>query len=76
MRAAAGMVLGDSDYAQAGMLGAQLGTVAGQQYYSREAEREADRYGISYMVRAGYDPQAAEDAWALTVSFLDSHLKQ
>jgi len=57
--AAAGMVLGDSAYAQAGMLGAQLGTAAGQQYYSREAEREADKYGISYMVRAGYDPQAA-----------------
>jgi predicted Zn-dependent protease len=57
--AAAGMVLGDSAYAQAGMLGAQLGTAAGQQYYSREAEREADSYGISYMLRAGYDPQAA-----------------
>lgn len=29
--------------------------------YSREAEREADSYGITYMVRAGYDPQGAVD---------------
>ncbi len=27
--------------------------------YSREAEREADRYGILYMVKAGYDPRGA-----------------
>lgn len=56
---AAGVALADSDFAQAGMLGAQLGAVAGQQHYSREAEREADHYGIHYMVRAGYDPNAA-----------------
>ena len=27
--------------------------------YSRSAEREADQYGIHYMVKAGYDPQGA-----------------
>jgi predicted Zn-dependent protease len=27
--------------------------------YSREAELESDHYGMEYMVRAGYDPQAA-----------------
>ncbi len=27
--------------------------------YSRDNEREADEYGIHYMVRAGYDPQGA-----------------
>ncbi len=27
--------------------------------YSRDAEREADNYGIHYMVKAGYDPQGA-----------------
>jgi len=56
---AAGVALGDSDYAEVGRLGAQIGTAAGQQYYSREAEREADHYGMKYMVRAGYDPNAA-----------------
>jgi beta-barrel assembly-enhancing protease len=29
--------------------------------YSRDAEREADYYGIKYMVAAGYDPQAAAE---------------
>ncbi len=29
--------------------------------YSREAEREADRYGVIYMTRAGYDPRATAD---------------
>ncbi|MEW6049642.1 MAG: M48 family metallopeptidase [Candidatus Zixiibacteriota bacterium] len=27
--------------------------------YSRDNEREADRFGIQYMVKAGYDPQGA-----------------
>lgn len=27
--------------------------------YSRDNEREADQYGVEYMVRAGYDPSAA-----------------
>ena len=27
--------------------------------YSRDAEREADQYGIHYMVKAGYDPKGA-----------------
>ena len=56
---AAGVALSDSEYRQAGMLGASLGANLTQQYYSRDAESEADHYGIRYMVRAGYDPQAA-----------------
>jgi predicted Zn-dependent protease len=38
-------------------LGAQLIT----QKYSRDAEREADQYGMQYMSEAGYDPQGAVD---------------
>jgi predicted Zn-dependent protease len=49
----------DNEYADyivgAGQLGAQLII----QRYGRDAEREADYYGIQYMVRAGYDPRAA-----------------
>ena len=49
----------DNDYADyivgASQLGAQLIT----QSYGREAEREADYYGIRYMLAAGYDPRAA-----------------
>ncbi len=36
-----------------------LGAVLLSQKYSRDAESEADYYGMQYMVRAGYDPQAA-----------------
>lgn len=31
------------------------------QRYGRDAERESDRFGITYMARAGYDPQGAVD---------------
>lgn len=41
----------------AGLVGAQLIS----QRYSRDAEREADRYGMIYMHRAGYNPEAAVD---------------
>lgn len=45
-----------SDYiVGAGQLGAQLIS----QRYGRDAERDADTFGIRYMVEAGYDPQAA-----------------
>lgn len=38
---------------------AQLGAGAWMAHYSRSAELEADAYGMDYMARAGYDPQAA-----------------
>ena len=38
---------------------AALGTQVIFSRYSREAEKEADYYGMQYMSRAGYDPQAA-----------------
>ncbi|HEX7029799.1 MAG TPA: M48 family metalloprotease [Gammaproteobacteria bacterium] len=56
---AAGVAASDSEYADlavgAGMLGAQI--ISSK--YSREAELEADQYGMQYMVEAGYDPDAA-----------------
>jgi predicted Zn-dependent protease len=56
---AAGAALGDSEYRDIGMLGASLGTQLAQQKYSRDAESEADAFGMRYMQRAGYDPAAA-----------------
>lgn len=57
--AAIGAAASDSDYAGlavgAGLVGAQIINSR----YSREAELEADRYGMEYMVEAGYDPDAA-----------------
>ena len=56
---AAGVVLADSKHQDVGMLGANLGAKLTGLHFGRDAEREADAYGIRYMVRAGYDPQAA-----------------
>jgi len=36
-----------------------IGATAWQARYGRSHELEADRYGVEYMVRAGYDPQGA-----------------
>ena len=56
---AAGVALGDTGYRDIGMLGANIGGQLVQQKYSRDAETEADAYGMRYMRRAGYDPAAA-----------------
>jgi beta-barrel assembly-enhancing protease len=50
-----------SDHQLGGLIvgGAQLGAQLVNTRYGREAERESDAYGIRYMVKAGYDPQAA-----------------
>lgn len=56
---AASVALGDSGYRDLAMTGAQLGANLTTQKYDRDAEREADFYGMRYMARAGYDPAAA-----------------
>ncbi|HID83077.1 MAG TPA: tetratricopeptide repeat protein [Chromatiales bacterium] len=49
------------DYAQLAQLGAGVGAQLVTQKYGRDAEREADFYGMKYMAKAGYDPQGAVD---------------
>ncbi len=49
----------DSQYSNYYVGGAQLITQLFGSKYGRDAEREADYYGMQYMVRAGYDPKAA-----------------
>jgi predicted Zn-dependent protease len=56
---AAGVALGDSNYGDLGMTGANLGAQLTNQKFGRDDESEADQYGMRYMVRAGYDPAAA-----------------
>ncbi len=56
---AASMALGDSGYRDLALTGGQVGSQLVQQGYGRDAEREADYYGMLYMARAGYDPAAA-----------------
>ncbi|HEY8241374.1 MAG TPA: M48 family metallopeptidase [Kiritimatiellia bacterium] len=41
----------------------QIGTALWIPSYSREQEAEADRVGLFYMAKAGYDPRAAPRIW-------------
>ena len=56
---AAQVASSDSDYGSLYMAGAGLAAQLTLQRYGREAELEADHYGIDYMKRAGYDAQGA-----------------
>ncbi len=58
----------------AGAIGAGAGVAANlvSTKYSREAELEADNYGMKYMVKAGYDPSAAVSLQKTFVKLSDS----
>ena len=56
---AVGASMRDQRHGQLVVAGAGLGAGLIAARYSREAEREADHYGMIYMSRAGYDPAAA-----------------
>lgn len=49
----------EEKYGGAAVLAAGVGAKAWMARYSRGNESESDRYGIEYMVRAGYEPRAA-----------------
>lgn len=51
--------LQDSEYANTILGGASVGAQLITQRYGREAELEADLYGMQYMARVGYDPASA-----------------
>lgn len=54
-----GALTSDKEYGKAALAAGSVGAVLLGQKYSRDAESEADYYGMQYMVRAGYDPMAA-----------------
>ncbi len=56
---AAGVATRNSGYSGLAQGAASLAANLTNQKYSRGAELEADVYGMKYMARAGYDPQAA-----------------
>ena len=58
---ATGMAVQGREYGQIASMGTALGAQLISQRYSRDAEREADYYGMQYMAEAGYDPQGAVD---------------
>src|SRR5690606_25789743 len=41
------------------LAGAGVGASAWQAHYGRDQELEADKFGVQYMVKVGYDPQGA-----------------
>ena len=55
------MVLSDNEWGGLLMGGAAIGSQLALSQYSQSHELEADRYGIEYMVEAGYDPDAAAE---------------
>lgn len=56
---AVGVATDRGDYATVAMLGGMLGAQLVTQRHSRRAELEADRFGMVYMHRAGYNPEGA-----------------
>ncbi len=56
---ATGIAVGGSDYSQLAIGGASLAAGLITHKHSRDAEKEADFYGMKYMSRAGYAPHAA-----------------
>lgn len=56
---ASSIALSDNEYKNIALTGAQLGAGMLNQKYGRDAEREADYYGMTYMSRAGYAPEKA-----------------
>lgn len=53
------MAAQEKEYGEVILGASSVGLTLVKQRYSRSAELEADRFGIAYMVRAGYDPAAA-----------------
>ncbi len=68
---AAQVASSDSDYGNLYMAGAGLAAQLALQRYGREAELEADKYGIEYMKRAGYDAQGAVSSQEMFVRMND-----
>ena len=51
----------DSDYGNLAIGAANIGAQLINSRYGRGAELESDKYGMTYMSKAGYDPQGAVD---------------
>jgi predicted Zn-dependent protease len=63
-----GMAVTDNEWAGLIMGGATMGAQLALAQYSQSDELEADHYGILYMKKAGYDPDAAVELQQLFVT--------
>ena len=62
----------DSEYAGLAVGAMGVGANAWMSKYSRSHELEADKYGIEYMIRAGYDPMGAVELQETFVKLSES----
>lgn len=75
-----GVVLGAAGVPLGGTL-ANVATTAVATVYTRDEERDADKLGLEYARRAGYDPRGAVRAWErmmsasrpFSIPFLSTH---
>ncbi len=58
---AATIATSGKEYSNLAQVGASVGAQLINTRYGRDAERESDKFGIEYMVEAGYNPQGAVD---------------
>lgn len=70
---ATGVATGREDYATVALVGGMIGAQLITQRYSRDAERQSDRYGMEYMKRAGYDPRGAVELQETFVRISEEH---
>jgi len=71
----AGIALAGSDYSEAALTLGSLGGSLLLLKYSRNDELEADRLGVQYMTRLGYDPRNAVSAQNNIVSISNNYMK-
>ena len=70
----AGMSAADPTWQQATMLAYGAGAKVGRELpHSRAQESEADRIGIMYMARAGYDPKESLEFWQRFSAYNQQH---
>jgi len=70
----AGMSAADPTWQQATMLAYGAGAKVGRELpHSRAQESEADRIGIMYMARAGYDPKESLEFWQRFSAYNQEH---
>jgi beta-barrel assembly-enhancing protease len=70
---ATGIAAGGSDYSHLAVGGASAAAGLISQKYSRDAESEADFFGMKYMSRAGYNPRAAITLQEKFVRLAENH---
>lgn len=69
---AVGIASRNSSYGALANAGAGLGAQAWNAQYSQDNELESDKYGMKYMVAAGYEPQGAVELQEIFVKMSES----